>query len=182
MINQVVLPVAKNIKEVEKACHYKVDYIILLDIHIAQLEHCCKLLKEHNKKILIHLDLIRGLKSDEAAVEYLIQQLDVDGVISVKSSVIERVKKLGKISVQRLFLIDTQSYTKGIELIRMSKPDYIELLPGGVNKMIQRVRNELNIPVIAGGLFETVEEVQLAIQHGATAISTSHPELIKIFT
>jgi glycerol uptake operon antiterminator len=182
MIKQEVMPVLKTIKDVEQACYFNVEYVVLMDVHIAQLEHCVDLLKRNGKKVLMHLDLIKGLKSDDYAVEYLIQKLDVDGIISVKTSIVEKVKKLNRISVQRLFLIDTQSYNKGIDLIRMSKPDYIELLPGCMGKLIQRVKEELDIQVLAGGLIETVEEVRDAISHGATAITTSNPYLIKKFT
>lgn len=178
MIKQPVLPVINSLKMVEKACHFKVEFVVLMDFHIAQLRHACHLLKKHGKKIIIHIDLIKGLKNDEYAVDFLIHSLNVDGIISVKSSVIEKVKRLQRISVQRLFLIDTLSYTKGMEIVQASKPDYIELLPGCMDKMIRRTK-EKGFQVLAGGLIETPEEVERAIQSGATAITTSKPELIK---
>lgn len=178
-LNQTIIPVLKGIKDCENAHKYKVPYLIIMDTHIAQLEHCCKLLKDKDKKVIVHIDLIKGLKSDEYAVEYLINSLYVDGIISVKSAVIERVKKLNRLSIQRMFIIDTQSYLKSIELIKNSQPDYIEMLPGCLFKMISRVKNDLGIDVIAGGLIETVEEYQAAINAGAVAITTSKPELLK---
>lgn len=182
MINQKVIPVVKRIKDVKNACNYKVAYIVIMDIHIAQLANCCKLLKNHGKKIIVHIDLIKGLKSDEYAVDYLIHSLEVDGIISVKSSIIEKVKKLNKISIQRMFLIDTQSYHKSISFIRVSKPDYIELLPGCLSKMIKRVYEELNIKVLAGGLIDDENEVYDALNNGATAITTSNINLINKFS
>ncbi len=178
MINQTIIPVLKSIKECEKVGDYLGDYVIIIDTHLSQLQHCCQLAIKNGKKVIIHLDLIKGLKSDEYAVEYLINDLYVDGIISVKSSVVEKVKKLGKIAIQRIFIIDTQSYKKSIELVKNSNPDYIELLPGCLFKMIDRVKKDLDIKVIAGGLIETVEEYQLAISNGATAITTSKETLL----
>jgi len=141
--------------------------------------HCCHLVKQRGKKVIIHLDLIKGLKSDDYAVEYIINDLDVDGVISVKSSVIDKVKKLGKIAIQRIFIIDTQSYVKSIRLIKSSKPDYIEMLPGCLFKMIKRMKEDLEVDVIVGGLIETNEEYLEAIKSGAISITTSKESLLK---
>ncbi|ERJ11632.1 glycerol-3-phosphate responsive antiterminator [Haloplasma contractile] len=180
MIRQTLIPVLKGIRDCERIDQYKDDYIILMDIHISQLKHCCKLIKNNGKKIIIHLDLIKGLKSDDSAVDFLVNDYDVDGIISVKSSVIDKVKKMNKIAIQRIFIIDTQSYNKSLKLIKASKPDYIELLPGCLFKMITRIKENLNVEVIAGGLIETADEYKQAIKSGATSITTSKKELLNL--
>ncbi len=180
MIKQTIIPVLTGIKDCERVSQYIVDYVIVMDIHLSQLAHCCQLVKQSGKKVIVHLDLIKGLKSDDYAVEYVINDLRVDGVISVKSSVIDKVKKLGKIAIQRIFMIDTQSYNKSIALISHSKPDYIEMLPGCIFKMIKRVRDDIGVDVIAGGLIENEEEHQMAIKSGAISITTSKEKLLKL--
>ncbi|QVK18468.1 glycerol-3-phosphate responsive antiterminator [Mycoplasmatota bacterium] len=179
MVKQTIIPVLKSIKDCERAGEYTDEFVIVMDVHLSQLGHCCQLVKQNGKKVIIHLDLIKGLKSDGYAVEFLINDLNVDGVISVKSSVIDKVKKLGKIAIQRIFIIDTQSYKKSIGLINSSKPDYIEMLPGCLFKMIRRVKEDLGVNVIAGGLIETEDEYEEAIKSGATSITTSKKLLLK---
>lgn len=178
MIKQTIIPVLKGIKDCEQAGEYTGDYVIVMDVHLSQLAHCCHLVKQNGKKIFVHLDLIKGLKSDDYAVEYIVNELNVDGVISVKSSVVDRVKRFGKIAIQRIFIIDTQSYQKSIGLIKSSKPDYIEMLPGCLFKMIKRVKKDLGVDVIAGGLIETDEEYHEAIESGAISITTSKETLL----
>jgi glycerol uptake operon antiterminator len=180
MINQTIIPVLKSIKDCEKAIEYSAEYVIIMDIHISQLAHCIKLIKSYGKKVLIHLELIKGLSSDAYGVEFVINELDVDGIITVKSSVIEKVKKLGRIAIQRIFIIDTLSYQKSLDLIKVSKPDYIEMLPGCIFKMIKRVKADLKVNVIAGGLIETEDEYKMAINSGASAITTSKELLLKL--
>lgn len=180
MIKQTIIPALKGIRNCEKAGKYTGDYVIVMDIHLSQLPHCCHLVKQNGKKVIVHLDLIKGLKSDDYAVEYIVNDLYVDGVISIKSSVIDKVKKLGKIAIQRIFIIDTQSYLKSIGLIKNSKPDYIEMLPGCLFKMIKRIKKDIGVKVIAGGLIETEEEYKEAIDSGATSITTSKEALLKI--
>lgn len=180
MIKQPLIPVLKSIKDCENVYNYQDDYVLLMDIHLSQLQHCCRLVHHSGKKIIIHLDLIKGLKSDDYAVDYLVNDCEVEGIISIKSSVIDKVKKMGKIAIQRIFIIDTQSYKKSIEVIKSSKPDYIELLPGCLFKMIARLKENLDVEVIAGGLIETVEEYHQALKSGATSITTSKKELLKL--
>jgi hypothetical protein len=56
----------------------------------------------------------------------------------------------------------------------------IEVMPGTVDKVIARLHEHLNIPVIAGGLVECKEEVTKALNAGAVAVSTAHRELWKL--
>ena len=60
-------------------------------------------------------------------------------------------------------------------------PDYIEVLPGVVPKIISEIREKTGKPIFAGGLIETIEEVEAAIEAGATAITTSDRALWKHF-
>ena len=52
----------------------------------------------------------------------------------------------------------------------------MELMPGIIDKAITRFCRG-NIPVIAGGLIETKQEVTNALGHGAAAVSSGKNEL-----
>ncbi len=136
-----------------------------------------RLLWKHDKKVFIHMDLIQGMKADEYATEYVCQTFKPFGIISTKGNVIVKAKQNDVVTVQRLFLIDSTSLEKSIKHIERSKPDYIEVLPGIVPKYIQLVKEKTGIPVFAGGLIETKEEVQAALAAGASVITTSNRKL-----
>lgn len=180
MINQAIIPVLKSIKDCHQAKHYDGTYVLLMDIHISELTVAVKTLKDLGKKVLVHAELIKGLKSDPYGIEHLAHVHFIDGVISVKSSVIQKAKKLKLLTIQRLFLIDKASYQRSVELVKETAPDYIEMLPGCVYKMITRLKNDTGIEVIAGGLIDTYEEVTLALNEGAKAITTSSPRLLDL--
>lgn len=182
MINQSIIPVFKARHECLKASMLKAEYVIIMDIHLSQLIEIVDILHRQQKKVLVHCDLIKGLKSDEYAIDYLINECHVEGIITVRSSLIDHIKKKKRIAIQRLFLIDTQSYIRSIELLQTIRPDYIEVLPGYSSKMITRIRNEIAIPVIAGGLIDTKEEWQLALSSGAIAITTSNTKLLEFIS
>ena len=80
-------------------------------------------------------------------------------------------------TVQRFFIVDSHSVDTTIEAVKTSKPYMIELMPGTLPKIIERVRKQVKMPVIAGGLIETKEEALAAFEAGAGAASTSKKEL-----
>ena len=123
------------------------------------------------------MDLIQGMRADEYATEYVCQTYKPFGIISTKGNVIVKAKQNDVVTVQRLFLIDSTSLEKSIKHIERAKPDYIEVLPGIVPKYIQQVKERTGIPVFAGGLIETREEVQAALDAGASVITTSNRKL-----
>ncbi len=178
MIQQTMIPVFKARHECLKASSYKGDFVIVMDIHLSQLKEICEILHRQGKKVLVHCDLIKGLKSDEYAVDYLITECHAEGIITVRSTLIEHIKKKGRLAIQRLFLIDSQSFLKSLELLHSVKPDYVEVLPGYSAKMIRRIHTQIDIPIIAGGLIDTLEEWQDALSSGAIAITTTSKELL----
>jgi glycerol uptake operon antiterminator len=175
--NQRILPAIKQMKELEKLLPSAYEYIVLLGGRIGQLKPIMDLAHRHNKKIILHADLIDGLKNDEYAAEFLCQQIRPAGLISTRTVVITKTKQNGLVSVQRIFLIDSGAMDKSIELAVKTMPDYIEVLPGIVPHLITEVRERTGIPVIAGGLIRSAAEVNEALLAGADAITTSRREL-----
>lgn len=172
-----VLPVLRNMKEFERLLNSDHEYIIYLEIRLSQLKALVQAAKKANKKVILHVDLIQGLKADVYGMEYLVREVKPDGIVSTRSNVIALAKKNKLMSIQRLFLLDSQALEHNISLINQVKPDYIEILPGIIPSVIAEVYEKTGIPVIAGGLIRTEEDIRLAYEGGAVAISTSQPEL-----
>ena len=75
------------------------------------------------------------------------------------------------------FGYDIQKEIDGIgDMLETVKPDLIEIMPGIVGKVIKRFV-AYGIPVIAGGLIETKQEITEALKNGAEAISTGKQDL-----
>ncbi|MCA1032871.1 glycerol-3-phosphate responsive antiterminator [Bacillus timonensis] len=178
---QKVLPAVREAKDFEKMLESKYTYGVFLDIHISRLKSCFQLAEQHNKKMILHLDLVQGLKSDEFATEYVCQEMKPYGIISTKGNVILKAKQKKVKAIQRVFLLDSSSITKSYSLIERTDPDYIEVLPGLMSKIITEVREKTNKEIFTGGLISTVEEVEAAIESGASAVTTSDRSLWKHF-
>ncbi|WP_251550212.1 glycerol-3-phosphate responsive antiterminator [Neobacillus muris] len=180
-MNQKILPASGNMKEFEQFLRSPYEMGVFLDMHMAQLKNIHHMAKQHGKKMIYHMDLIHGMKSDEYATEYLCQEFKPYGLISTKANVILKAKQKGVIAIQRVFLIDSHALEKSYKIIEKTQPDYIEVLPGAMPWMIAEVKERVNIPIFAGGLIRTEDEVLGALEAGAQAITTSKRELWEYF-
>ena len=59
----------------------------------------------------------------------------------------------------------------------MSRPDFIEVLPGVMPKVLRKIAKVSRIPMIAGGLVTDREDVIQALSAGAVAVSTTNREV-----
>jgi glycerol uptake operon antiterminator len=177
---QKILPAAKSIKDFETLMDSPHQYIILLDCHVAQLKALIQLANRHGKQVLLHVDLIQGLRNDEHAAEFLCQQIKPAGLISTRTQVVHVAKKKKLIGIQRIFLLDTHALETSYRLLETSRPDYVEVLPGIIPHMIREVHERTGIPVLAGGLIRTREEAEQALSAGAVAVTTSNRSIWKL--
>lgn len=127
------------------------------------------------KIVMVHMDLAEGIGKDRSGIRFL-AGCGVDGVISTKAQLIRLAKEQNLITVQRFFALDSKGMESIDEMLRNTNPHLMEIMPGVIRKAITRFRKS-GIPVIAGGLIETKQEVTEALGAGATAVSTGQQKL-----
>lgn len=142
--------------------------IMNINEKIAECHKCGKL-------VFIHIDLSDGIGKDKAGVEYL-AKCGIDGVVSTRGNLVKFARELGLITIQRFFALDAKGVASIHDLTSSSRPDYIEIMPGVIPKIIKQVSKGA-IPVMVGGLIDNKDEVSEALDCGAVAISTSKKEL-----
>ena len=168
-------------KEFEDFLNSSYEIGVFLELHIAQLKHVDAMAKRHGKKMIYHVDMIRGIRNDDYSTEYICQEYKPYGLISTNSNVILKAKQKGVIAIQRVFLLDSHALEKSYKLVERTQPDFIEVLPGAMPWMIKEVKDRLQTPIYAGGLIRTSEDVENALNAGAVAITTSRKELWEIY-
>ncbi|MBI5972370.1 glycerol-3-phosphate responsive antiterminator [Staphylococcus caledonicus] len=172
-----VLPAIRNMKDLEKLTKTDYKICVLLDMHVGHLKSIMDLLKQHNIEAFIHIDLIKGMAHDEYACEYIIQTYHPKGIVSTKTKVIQKAKSLNKLTIFRVFIIDSQALNRSIHLIKKVEPDYVEVLPGIAHKIVKTVDQETSSKIIAGGLIDEEKEIDEAISSGASYVTTSNRAL-----
>ncbi len=170
-----IIAAARSDEELKAALHSKTDMIFMLAPNIADIKNQADLVHKAGKKLFIHLDLAAGIGKDEYGIRFAKEQ-GVDGIISTRTNIIKLAKKENLFTVQRFFVVDSQSVYTTVESAKASKADMIEIMPGTVTKVIKKLKKELDVPIVAGGLIETYEEIEDALFCGATAISTGKKE------
>jgi len=170
MRNKVIAAIRTK-EELIKASFSDVKIIFDLNPNILTVEENLKTAHKEGKKYFIHIDLAEGIGKDKSGIEY-VKKLGIDGIISTRTSIIRAARELGVFTVQRFFIVDSHSIQTTLEAIKSSKPQMIEIMPGSVIKVISRLKEALEIPIIAGGLIETEAEAIEIIQNGASAVSS----------
>ncbi|MBR6647450.1 MAG: glycerol-3-phosphate responsive antiterminator [Clostridia bacterium] len=170
-----IIAAARNAQELLAALDSKVEIIFMLSPNISDIKKQTEIVHKAGKKLFIHLDLAEGIGKDEYGIKFVKEQ-GVDGIISTRTNIIKLAKKENLFAIQRFFVVDSQSVYTTIETAKTSKADMIEIMPGTMVKVIKRIKEEIDIPIIAGGLIETKEEFEDAISCGALAVSTGKKE------
>ncbi len=172
-----VIAAVKDLEGIDEAINSTCDIIFLLSGSIFNLKDIVKKVKAENKMIFIHVDLLDGFSKDAVALKYIYEEIGPDGIISTKNSQLKAAKSLGFLTVQRIFIIDSLSIDTAIKASQMINPDAIEIMPGIMPKIIKKMSDELDVPVIAGGLISDKEEIVKALESGAHGASTSAKQL-----
>ena len=178
MFNITDLPIiaaVRNEKELELALKSKAEIIFDLNPDILTVTDVVKTAHEHDKKLFIHLDLATGIGKDKSGLTF-VSNTGVDGIISTRVNIIKMARELGLFTVQRFFIVDSHSAETTIESLKASKPDMIEIMPG-VAKAVNILKSRVTVPIIAGGLINTTDDVNEAITAGAMAVSTGNSNL-----
>ncbi|TMW70405.1 glycerol-3-phosphate responsive antiterminator [Alteribacter natronophilus] len=177
--NQKLLPAIRQMKDFDWLLESSYQTIVLLESHVGQLRSMVRAAKRAGKMMYVHADLVYGLKNDDYGADFLCQDIKVDGLISTRKNMVIKAKKHSVSGIQRLFLLDSMALETSYRQIAVTKPDFIEVLPGVVPDLIAEVKERTGIPVIAGGLIRTVRDAEQALQGGASAVTTSKKEIWK---
>ena len=175
-----IIPALKNDQDLKEALESGSEIVFIIMANLMNIESIVSRLKNEGKIVFVHADMIEGLSSSNYGVEYLINHVDLDGIITTKHNMVAFAKKKNIPVIQRYFILDSFSFKNTIAHIRENKPDAVEILPGLMPKVIKRICNLVNLPVITGGLIEDKEDIMNALRAGAEGISTTKKELWQI--
>ena len=176
MSNSKIIAAVRSRDELLKAVSSNVKIVFHLSPDILTLKEDVKLMHQAQKKLFIHIDLAEGIGKDKSGVRF-VKLLGVDGIITTRSNIIKYAREYDIIALQRFFIIDSQSISTTVETLKSSKATMIEIMPGNNVKAVQRLREKIDIPIIAGGLIDTQDEAKAVIKVGATAVSTGARDL-----
>lgn len=176
--NSPVIAAVKDMEGLKKCCELEeVQVVFILFGDICTIADIVKKVKAAGKIAMVHMDLIVGLSAKEVVVDFIKNNTEADGIITTKPALVKRAKELHLFTVLRYFLIDSMALQNIRQQPHTLKPDFIEVLPGVMPKLIKEVCKTTRIPVIAGGLISDKEAVMGALSAGAIAVSTTNQDV-----
>ncbi|MGE1115366.1 glycerol-3-phosphate responsive antiterminator [Priestia megaterium] len=169
----------KSPKNLERFLETEIQAAFLLTGNISVIKRYVDLLKQHNRMVFLHIEKIPGISYDREGLKFLAKFVKPTGIVTTKSSLINYAKQEGLVAIQRLFLVDTDAVAQGLKTVQNIKPDALELMPGLIPEMIEKIVKKTSIPIITGGLIQNESHIQAALKAGATAVSTGKSWLWK---
>jgi glycerol uptake operon antiterminator len=175
-----VISAIRNNEDLQRVlkCDIKIVFVLygsLLDIH-----DICSKLQEAHKLVFIHVDMIDGLKPDAKGIEFIKKLVNPYGIITTRTACVKSAMNLDLYTILRVFILDSQSLHTGINNIHSVMPHAVEVLPGVASKIINIMKKDIHLPIIAGGLINTKKDVVDALSAGALAVSSSNEEVWRL--
>jgi glycerol uptake operon antiterminator len=172
-----IIAAVRDEKTMDAALQSSVAVIFLLNATLANLKARVRRIKEKEKMVFVHMEMVAGLSKDQAALEFVQTEIGPDGILTTKPNLIQAAKHFGLLTVQRLFILDSLSIQTGLKMLQGNHPDLMEIMPGIIPKVIPEIKRHSQVPIIAGGMVSTKEEIIELLKAGAVAASTSREQL-----
>jgi len=173
-----IIPAIRKVEFTEQAiaAHGKIVYLLTGDP-----ENCEAMIQkvlDADKLPIINLDLLNGFSRDRFAVNYL-KRAGARGIISTHLDPLRHAISIGLYGIQRTFLLDSGALDTITNQLKNTPVDALEVLPAMVApKVLERVRSvSPDLPVVGGGLIQTMKEVEDLLAQGLSAVSCSNPAM-----
>jgi glycerol uptake operon antiterminator len=173
-----IIPAVRKAEHVDQAVAANGKIVYLLTGDLENSESMIQKILAADKLPIVNLDLLNGFSRDRYAVNYL-KRAGARGIISTHLDPLRHALSIGLYAVQRTLLLDSGAMDTITHQLRNSQVDALEVLPAQVApKMLDRVRSlSLDLPIVGGGLIQTMKEVEDLLAAGLSAISTSNPQM-----
>lgn len=173
-----IIPAVRKPEHVELAAAAHGTIIYLLTGDLENCESMVQRLLGAGKLPIVNLDLLNGFSRDRYAVNYL-KRVGARGIISTHLDPLRHALSIGLYAIQRTFLLDSGAVETIGNQLKNTPVHALEILPALVApRMLDRVRAAApDLPVVGGGLIQTMKEVEDLLAQGLSAVSTSNPQM-----
>ena len=173
-----IIPAVKSMEGIDKILTSRKKLIFVLFGDILTIPDIVSRLKDGGKTVLVHIDLIDGLHSQEIAVDFIAKKTSADGLLTTKVNLVKYAKTHGLLTIQRFFVLDSMALVNIEKQFPLEYADAVEIMPGLMPKIIRHITGLTDKPIIAGGLITDSHDIEAALNAGAAAVSTTKLELI----
>lgn len=177
-IKDMVIPSCVNNSQLKYAAEETdYEYIMLKMGDIFSIRKIANYIHGRGKKMMLHLDSLKGVTRDSTGFEYL-KKSGVDSVITMKSRQVRMIKDAGIQAVLGCFIVDSASLEQTILNTRSNKPDAIIVMPMTVpDSVYEKIREACDTTILAGGLGVEKEIIRHVLDQGVSACAVTDSEM-----
>ncbi|WP_232698205.1 glycerol-3-phosphate responsive antiterminator [Brevibacillus daliensis] len=172
-----IIASVKEPKSLERALHAPISAVVLSIGNLGTMKRYVDLFVSHQIPVFLHLERMGGISFDREGMAYIGNIVKPTGIVTTRNSLIKLAKKHDLLTIQRLFLVDSDSVSMGLQSVKETLPDALEIMPALLPEQIKEYSDALSIPIIAGGLIRNIQQIETALSHNAIAVSTGTSEL-----
>ncbi|QPK81459.1 glycerol-3-phosphate responsive antiterminator [Schaalia sp. ZJ405] len=172
-----VIASVKSEDDLEYALASPCRVICLLFGEISTIGALTRRVTDAGKDAFVNLDMVDGLAPRASAVRFIRDQTSATGILTSKVPVCRAASDSGLVAILRFFMVDSFAYGQVVSQSASAKAHAVEILPGCIPRVITWMRDDLSLPIIAGGLVCNITDIMDALDAGAAAIATSSKEL-----
>ena len=174
--NHPVVACVKNAQALEQALVSEAEVVFLMYGSLLDLQQTVEQVRDAGRTVFVDVDSLEGFAARPVVID-LVQQSEADGIVSEKTSMVKAAKDHGLTAGHRFLLVDTTTYQSIPARVAASNADFIEAQPGCIPRVLTSLREEISIPIVAGGLIFDRQDINAALDAGAHAVATSNSEL-----
>lgn len=174
-----VIPSVWDQKGLEQVTRIPVAAVFLQYGGLFTLAEMCKTIRSSHPEasVFFHVDLAEGIAADATGIRF-IASTGLQGIVTTKPALVEAAKKIGLLAILRVFIQDSRSLRRAVQLSLRCAPDALDVLPGPVvPEVFGDLREHLSQPIVAGGLIRQEEQVRQLLKAGCRGVGTSLPDL-----
>ncbi|MGM0397174.1 MAG: glycerol-3-phosphate responsive antiterminator [Bacillota bacterium] len=174
LIQYPVIAETNTLDEFSLALESHCQNIFLMTGNIFNLRQLAKKAHYKGKNIFIYLDAVDGYSKDSWGLEFISKNIEIDGIITSKPSLMEQSKEMGIFTLGRFSVYNEYKLDYTIEHIKKTRPHGAIILPGVLPELIEKITTQTKTPIISSGFLNTKQSVMNSLEAGAIGISTVH--------
>jgi len=171
--NYPIIASIKNLENLELALNSPCENIFLLAGNIFNLKEISQRVKEKDKGLYICVDSIDGFSKDTWGLEYIVKNIELDGIITKKNNLLKLCRDMGVFTIESMNIHNSQNLNDGLTSIKNLRPHAVDVSPGIIPRIISQISFETKIPVIASGLVVDKTDIKSALEAGAIGVSST---------
>jgi len=111
--NRPVIPAFRDIPSFRIQSLANTGVLFILGGTIFDLPDIVEQARRRKKLVFVDIDLIKGVGKDAPGIRFLVKESRVDGIITTHSNLIRSAQQEGMASIQRIFVLDSESLKGG---------------------------------------------------------------------